>query len=88
MKFCAIISISILKTIKVLISGITGQDDSYLAELLLEKGVSVRRPTCFPRCADYGQFLGCYLLKAASSDGGGAVRTKSMSWSGSSLNLA
>ena len=50
--------------------------------------VSVRRSTWFPRCADYGQSLGCYLLKAASNDDGGAVRTKSMSWSGSSLNLA
>jgi hypothetical protein len=109
---------------KALVTGITGQDGSYLAKLLLEKGyevhgiirrastfntsrldgiysdphslkhnlhlhygdlsdgsnlVSVRRSTWFPRCADYGQSLGCYLLKAASNDDGGAVRTKSMS---------
>ncbi len=31
--------------------------------------VRIRRFTWFPRCTDYGQFLGSYLLKAASNEG-------------------
>lgn len=44
-----------------LITGITGQDGSYLAELLLEKGYEVRQDNLYP-------FVGYYLGSIARKE--------------------